>query len=186
MGKLNHFDLLLAVLRVAFLFSAVAARGESQDSTTATSPDKKHFAATRRTPDDEYIWKPDLDYTRLVIFTLKRGDELERIYARREIGGRLVAQLRWSPDSKYLVITTTSSGGHSPYHFKAYVFCVADRSLRYMDDVTDTVLAPDFSFEPPDIAVMTVADRAHELFEPGDRKTIKVPLHEAVKRMKRE
>ena len=170
---------------LAFLFSALTVSAESPDRAEATSPDKAYFAATRQMPDDEYIWKPDLDYTRLVIFALKSGEELGRLYARHDIGGRLVAELRWSPDSKFVVLTTTSSGGHSPYRFDAFVFCIADKSLRRMDSVTGTVLDSAFHFEEPDVAVMTVRDRAHELLEPGDRKIVKVPLHEAAKKMKK-
>lgn len=175
----------MKTLLLAFLLSLLNVSAEPSDMATAASPDKAFFAATRRIPDAEYVWKSDLDATRLVIFTHKGDDELGHLYARHDIGTRLVAELRWSPDSQFVVLTTTSAGGHSPYHFETFVFCVSDKSLRYMDDVTGIVLDSAFHFETPDVAVMTVRDSTHEMFEPGDRKTVKVPLRGAVKKMKK-
>ena len=175
----------MRLLLPALLLLTFTAMAEPSSITTAVSPDKAFFAATRPVPDDEYVWKPDLDSTRLVIFPRTGNDELGSLYAHHDIGSRLVAELCWSPDSKFLVLTTTSAGGHSPWHFKTFVFCVADKSLRYMDDTTGSVLDPSCHFEAPDVAVMTVRDDTHELFEPGDRKIIKVPLGEMVKKMKK-
>jgi hypothetical protein len=62
----------------------------------------------------------------------------------------------WSPDSKFLVMTTASSGGHSLWHFESYVFCVADRTVRYMDNTIGTVLKPDFKFVGSHVVAMTV------------------------------
>ena len=98
--------------------------------------------------------------------------------AKAEVGGRQVSGLQWSPDSKFLLITTTSSGGHSPYHFKSYLFCMADQSLRYIDDgIRETVGAPEIQFEAPDIAILQVLDHTEDL---GDFRTRpeKLPLHE--------
>ena len=175
----------MKTLLLAFLLSTLTASAESPDTATATSPDKAFFAATRQTPDDKYIWKSDLDFTRLVVFTAKNAEQFGRLYARHDIGGRLVEHLQWSPDSKFIVLTTTSSGGHRPYHFQSFVFCVADKSLHYMDSSIGMVLDSEFHFEAPDVAVMTVHDGLHDALAPEGRKTIKIALHEAIKKMKK-
>ena len=178
-------------LLIALLLSTLTASVEPHepvqplDPATATSPDKAFFAATRLTPDDKYIWKADLDFTRLVIFPLKNGDQFGRLYARHDIGGRFVAHLQWSPDSKFVVLTTTSSGGHRPYHFQSFVFCVADKSLRYMDSSIGMVLDSEFYFEEPDVAVMTVRAGSRDPLDPEGHKTVKIALHEAIKKMKK-
>ncbi len=85
-------------------------------------------------------------------------------------------------------MNTTSSGGRSPWNFITFVFRIADKSLRAMDTVTSPILAPEFQFEAPDIAVMTVLDSDKELdvTDPKFRKSIRLPLGDAFKKMKKE
>ncbi|MCC6547943.1 hypothetical protein IT570_12325 [Candidatus Sumerlaeota bacterium] len=150
---------------------------------TAQSPDKRFFAATRRVPDPDYIWKRDLDRFRLVVFRQKSDDELGDVFAKHEGGPRLVDKQLWSPDSKFFVLSTASSGGHSPWHFDTCVFSVADQTLRRMDDLVGPITDPQFHFEPPDTVVVRVRDYTHEFGDPGDSKTVKVVLHDAFGKM---
>ncbi len=77
-----------------------------------------------------------------------------------------------------------SSGGHSPWHFNTFVFCVADKSFRDVEDVTGgAIIAPEFQFEAPDIAVLTAMDTAHPDSRTG--KQVKVPLAKKSTEMKR-
>ena len=76
--------------------------------------------------------------------------------ARHDFQGRLISHIEWSPDSKFLLFTTASSGGHQPWHTAAFVFCRSDNSFRAVEPAIGTVVSAEFRFEPPDIAVMLV------------------------------
>jgi len=89
---------------------------------TAVSPDKKFFAAGRIVPDPQLVYRSDLDGFRLVIYS--GSDAPTEIYASHDFPLRGIAHIAWSPDSQFLVLTTDSSGGHSPWHSKAFVFAV--------------------------------------------------------------
>jgi hypothetical protein len=144
---------------VAFSLFALhrASAVEERPLWTAASPDKKYFAAARTVPDPELVYRRDLDGLRLVIYS--GTDSPTEIYASLGFPHYSIAHLAWSPDSRFLVFTTDSSGGHSPWHSPALVFSVADKSFHRMDEAIGSVLSPGkFRFEPPDIAVMGVQD----------------------------
>jgi hypothetical protein len=80
----------------------------------------------------------------------------EHVIARHDFLGLRISHMRWSPDSKFLLFTTASSGGHSPSHSRTFVFCTTDKSFRDVEAAVGSVLSPKFHFEPPDVAVMIV------------------------------
>jgi hypothetical protein len=112
----------------------------------------------RAIPEPNLIYRNDLDGFRLIIYD-GQGQSPTDIIARHDFQQRTLAHIAWSPDSKFLVFTTDSSGGHSPWHSKAFLYSAPDRSFRFMDESIGSVLNPgEFHFEPPDIAVMGVQD----------------------------
>jgi len=120
---------------------------EDSEIKRVASPDGNFLAATREIPDEGYVWRKDLDRFRLVVWPARLGTEFGDRYLRWDCGRqRVMSNMSWSPDSKFLVLTTVSSGGHSPWHFDSYVFCVADRTVRYMDGTIGPVVKPDFQF----------------------------------------
>src|SRR5438477_4227893 len=152
----------MKALLATALFSVFALCGTRADEQrqlwSVPSPNNKFLAAARTITDAELVYRHDLDGFRLVIFS--GGSEMPTdIYAKRDFPLRSIAHIAWSPDSQFLVFTTDSSGGHSPWHSKAFVFSVADKSFRYMDEAIGNVLNPGkFHFEPPDVAVIGVQD----------------------------
>ena len=70
---------------------------------------------------------------------------------------RLIDHIAWSPDSRFMVMTTYSAGGHSPWHDESYVYCVNDQSLREMDDVIGLVVDANFEFVGPHTVKMKIA-----------------------------
>lgn len=131
---------------------------DSSSIWTSDSPDQHLFAATREIPsgDDVLLWKTEFDGTRLVV--VKRGsnsnsDELVFAYT---FAGRLIEQAKWTPDSKYIVLTTSSSGGHSPWHDESFVFSLATKKLAYVDDAVGLVVSPDISVEAPHTATFGI------------------------------
>ena len=175
---------------VAFSFLLAAGTGFPDDFGTwsEASPNKALFAIERRIPDPSELSRLDLDGFAVFICNSESGTASVvtpgSVIAQRSFPLRLVSQMRWSPDSQFLLFTTASSGGHSPWHFKTFLFCVADRSFRNVEDMTGgSVEAPDFHFEPPDIAVLTTHDIAAP--ETNAKKKVKLALGKAFQHMQR-
>ncbi len=129
------------------------------------SPDKKLFAVVRVFPDEKLFWKKDLDSAHLLVADNapdSRGDPGPgwQRYVSFDLG-HIVARIAWSPDSRFLVLTTSSAGGHSPWHYKTYVYVAADRTLRYVDDGIGLVLSPDFKFVGPHQIKLAVVRTGH-------------------------
>ena len=172
-----------SIAATILLFASVLF-GQDKPKTT-DSPDHAFFAAVRSIPEPDYIWRRDLDGFRLVVLCRKSANELGDVYFRGDVPAREVAKFQWSPDSKFLVLTTVSSGGHSPWNFKTFVFSVSDKSLRSMDDLVGPITSADFQFEPPSTAVMQVRDYTHEFGDAGDSKTVKVSLQQTYSKMQK-
>ncbi len=63
--------------------------------------------------------------------------------------GRTLAKIEWAKDSRFLVLTTESSGGHSPWHDEAFFFAAESATFRSVDDLSgDSVASVDFSLAP--------------------------------------
>jgi hypothetical protein len=129
------------------------------------SPDGKHLAVLAERPDEELLWRTDIDTGLLeIVDVAKSGEKIPAEpseghlgnYHLFELGHRAGIRAEWSPDSRYLVITTTSNGGHSPWHFDSYLYCADNRTLRYMDDVTGLVVRPSFRFTGPHTVRLSV------------------------------
>jgi hypothetical protein len=162
-----------------FLVAAIT-RADEFDTWFGASPDKKFVAVERRIPDADTPSRLDLDG--VTVFVCTTEDDIQRdVIAQHTFAGRVVSQIRWSPDSQFLLFTTASSGGHSPWHFKTFVFCAADKSFRDVETAAGgPVGLPEFQFEPPDIAVLGLHNPAG-----GDPKQIKLPLGKSAKQMER-
>jgi hypothetical protein len=166
------------------LVLAATAVADDFDTWYQASPDKKLFAVERRVPDANEPSRLYLDGC--VVFICSGVSDLPSdvvtqgaIIAQHSFPGRVVSQICWSPDSNFLLFTTASSGGHSPWHFKTFVFCAADKSFRDVETAAGGPIgAGEFHFEPPDIAVVRLHDPAG-----GDPKQITLPLGKATQRM---
>jgi hypothetical protein len=139
------------------------------------SPNNFLFVAARLIPDEVYIQRADLDSVAVRIF--RNDGRPPTLVARHDFRGRRISHIEWSPDSKFLLFTTASSGGHAPWHSAAFLFSVSDHSFRDVEPAIGTVVSPNFRFEPPDIAVMVV--------KKGDEPEgeVKVPLAKTLQRM---
>jgi hypothetical protein len=133
----------------------------ADDSTgiwTSESPDQQFFAATREVPSSDamLLWKQEFDGTRLVVVSRGVDSNAGKLEFTYTFAGRLIEQAKWTPDSKYIVFTTSSSGGHSPWHNDTFVFSVADRKLASVDDAVGLVVSPDVSIEAPHTATFGI------------------------------
>ncbi len=74
--------------------------------------------------------------------------------------GRGVAFASWSPDSKYFVFSTVSSGGHHPWQYFTYAYSRSQNDLYILDRFVGEVIRQKFTFAPPDILSLTTLDRS--------------------------
>jgi hypothetical protein len=149
---------------------------EEMNDWSGPSPDGSLVAVTRVIPDPAYIYRHDLDSVAVAVFRF--GDEGPSVVARHDFGHRLIARIEWSPDSKFLLFTTASSGGHSPWHAAAFLFSVSDDSFHDVDAAIGNVVSPKFHFDSPDIASMEVKKGEAE-------EGVKVSLSKAIQHMPR-
>jgi dipeptidyl aminopeptidase/acylaminoacyl peptidase len=162
---------------ITLFLSVAIACADDFDAWVGASPDKRLFAVVRRTPEPDMPCRLDLDGFAVFICTA----EGHSIVAQHTFPRRLVSQIRWSPDSQFLLFTTVSSGGHSPWHVNTYLYCAADKSFRDVESAAHaTVGATEFGFEPPDVVVLTVNEVSAEKV-----KQIKLPLGKTAKEMQR-
>jgi hypothetical protein len=139
------------------------------------SPGHDLFAATRLIPDQVYIQRHNLDGVAVAVF--RGGFQSGTVVARHDFRGRVISHIEWSPDSKFLLFTTASSGGHSPWHTAAFLFCASDNSFRDVEPAIGSVVSPEFRFEPPDIAIMLVKKGEEPEMD------VKVPLAKTMQHM---
>jgi hypothetical protein len=104
------------VLVAMITASTLTALGDELDVWSGPSPDKTFLAAQRRVPETDLVQRTDLDGTRVVISSLDHSGVISAVYAQHDFPGRLITNIQWSPDSKFLLFTTASSGGYSPWH----------------------------------------------------------------------
>jgi len=141
----------LALLVPLVAFAQANAAPEEHESVRvwkSESPDGSYSSALRRMP--AIADKSELDGFRLEIFPIeekKTPKSLGERYFASEVEGRLPAEVKWTADSKFLVFTTVSSGGHAPWHFTTYVFSVSDKKIVCLDDVIGPVVDSDFKLE---------------------------------------
>jgi hypothetical protein len=100
-----------------------------------------------------------------------------KLVARYEFTSLRVINVRWSPDSLYCVFTTTSSGGHSPWHFPSFVFSRHNHSIKSLDDTVGAIIKPDIRFNSPHTVILTVHDRSGIDLASDAQKQIKVNLN---------
>lgn len=159
------------------------------DEYHSNSPDGRYMVAIRIIPDAVVVWRTDLDTGRLIVVRLNSGpepnDPNDDTYVRYDLR-RIIAQIKWSPDSKFLVMTTVSAGGHSPWHFESYVYCVNDKSLREMDDVIGLVVDAKFKFVGPHTVAMNIPGPSQTEVDFDHPKSILVDLVKMTPLMKKQ
>ena len=70
--------------------------------------------------------------------------------------GRSVAKSKWTPNSRFFVFSTESSGGHSPWHWQTYFYDHKKNTFRELDDFTGPIIKRNFKIEAPDLIIVTV------------------------------
>jgi hypothetical protein len=137
------------------------------EATKKVSPDGSLRAVVRVTCDPERPEHEDDDSFHLYVFSQETGEMRCSIDCPSR---RRVDRMQWSPDSRFLVLTTSSCGGHSPVNENTYVYCREDESLRTLSHYRprSRVTSPEIGFAGDNIALLEVDE--------GRCYTIAVPL----------
>jgi tetratricopeptide (TPR) repeat protein len=152
------------------------------------SPDKRLLATIRFVPNPDQNCRA-CDELKITVFRPGRDGKPGQILASTAFLGCFLQCAHWSPDSQFLLFTTSlSRGAHGGWHFQTFVYCAGDHSFKGdLEDVFGNVLAPDFRFESPDVAVLTVADdqAPSTAGEETPTKQLKVSLSKVVDKLDR-
>lgn len=73
--------------------------------------------------------------------------------------GYALAKARWTPDSKFLVYTLTSSGGHQPWHFPLYVYSRKRNKLVGLEEQLGPVTSPALAIRAPNTLAVQHKDK---------------------------
>ena len=116
----------LALLAAIFIVQAI--RGAEQKLTDtvyvpktgiiATAPKGDLIAVARSPiPDTQVPERPDNDGSLVFI---KGSKLIDPMIFHRFFSGRFITKLVWSPDGQFLVMSSESAAGHSPWHLNSY------------------------------------------------------------------
>jgi hypothetical protein len=72
--------------------------------------------------------------------------------------GLFLESCKWTLDSKYFIFTTTSSGGHSPWHFRTFVYDRKSNEIVALTDYMPPIVSPDMTVRAPDFVQLRVMD----------------------------
>jgi hypothetical protein len=145
------------------------------------SPDKALRALVL--PADVSLYAtPDME-SRVVIRT-SNGDTLtSKDYSSpRGANGYYVHAAKWSPDSRFLVFSLVSSGGHSPWSYPMMVYSRQQNRFAKFSDMIDgrPTLSGDFSFSGPHTVTATTWKQPGAL---DDGVTVTVDLEQAFEKL---
>jgi hypothetical protein len=55
-----------------------------------------------------------------------------------------VVNASWTPNSQFFVFSTSSSGGHQPWHSPTFFYSIKAEQLFYLDDLVGAITTSDF------------------------------------------
>jgi hypothetical protein len=155
---MKHAVTTLWIICCCVTAAAIAEEADS-DIWSEASPDKRLLATIRFVPNPDKNWRA-FDELKITVFRRGRDGKPGQILASTAIGGCFLQCAHWSPDSQFLLFTTSlARGAHGGWHFDPFVYCAADHSFRSgLEGKSGDVVAAEFRFDSPDIAVLTVRD----------------------------
>jgi hypothetical protein len=95
-----------------------------------------------------------------------------------ELTRDVACNAEWTHDGKFLAITATNGGGHSPWHFWFYVFSLDAREIReYREtDNAPVIVSADMFFQPPHTVILIGHTFQHGLEAPEDPVLVRLDL----------
>jgi len=125
-------------------FLAAAGIGASPETTTTNnaSPDGRFMAQ---------IVSKKAEFTEDTVAIVSRETSSRTEFSMTsdsEWNGRYVLKSEWSPDSRFFVFSTFSSGGHSGWNFRTFVYSVDANKFVSVDEKIRPVTDHDFQLLP--------------------------------------
>jgi hypothetical protein len=95
-----------------------------------------------------------------------------------ELTRDVACNAQWSHDGKFLAITATSGGGHSPWHYWLYVFSLDAREIReYREpDKAPVIVSAEMFFQPPHTLILIGHTFEHGMEAPEDPVLVRFDL----------
>ncbi len=125
-------------LAILILFAAKLAQGAEPKVWLSPNHEVIASAITRLYPD-----KPDRNDLSWqdISFQERKGRPLASLSLENGTGinRALVSEALWSPDSRFFVFSTWSSGGHSSWHSPTYVYDATTSQIYSIDDTIKSV-----------------------------------------------
>lgn len=140
-----------SILLLCGLLSAAIANADQAN--LVRSPDGR-FVATIRSIQKTTTGVPE------AIIEIK--DSSGKLAAREDFSskdgehGLCVEKAAWTPDSRFFVFTTTSSGGHQPWQFPTFFFDHRDKKIHRFSDFLAPIAEGGFELKSPDIITITI------------------------------
>jgi len=149
----NIFLIIFYIALPALTSSFVHAQVERK---TIQSPDKEIIAQIVSTGN----WEKPNSESRIEIKTSK-GKLLcsNSYFSGDHQHGERIYQVQWTPDSKFLVFNSVSSGGHQPGHFLTRFWKRDNNEMDVLDHYVGIWVTGNFKLNSPDSITVVVRDR---------------------------
>src|SRR6266498_1946805 len=121
----------------------------------ATSDSPESITTNNASPDGRFmaqILSKRAEFSGDTVTVTSRQSGARSEFRRTSEGGgngRHVLKSEWSPDSKFFVFSTSSSGGHSVWNAKTFVYSVDANKFISVDEKVRSVTDEDFQLLPP-------------------------------------
>lgn len=154
------------------------------------------FSALAEAPFDDPYSSPESTFAAHFSTTLNRTtkssgttvtikDRAGKIVFSDSIPDRVAVGARWTEDGKFLVIPTTSGGGHSPWHYLIYIFSTTHHQVRWLDDSDGPpIVSSEVWCQKPDTIILVGHDFSHGISAPDDPLLLRYKVSELWKKLK--
>ncbi len=95
-----------------------------------------------------------------------------------ELTRDVACNAQWTHDGKFLAITATNGGGHSPWHYWLYVFSLDAREIReyHEPEKSPVIVSPEMFFQPPHTLILVGHTFEHSMEAPEDPVLVRFDL----------
>jgi hypothetical protein len=110
---------------------------------------------SKASPDGRFIAEissEEAQFTEDTVTIISRGSGFRAQFpmtSKSGANGRYVLKADWTPDSRFFVFSTFSSGAHSSWNFKTFVYSIDAMKFVSVDDKARPVTDKDFQLIPP-------------------------------------
>jgi len=160
------------MIRIVAIFFCFTLYALAEDSADTASPDGQVTAFVRSVGSESIVAFRDTISKSFCSKGFLSGDGEHGLYF---LTGK------WTPDSQYFVFTMSSSGGHSSWHARTYVYRRKQNDILMFDaKYIRPVVNPDFKVSAPSFLTIEIMDDS--LAEPTEGKWITIDMNSTLKK----